>query len=523
MTRNKKPTTETRGRKPIYFTEMGNSGALDLSGMVLNHDDIPVELTGSMGRHTFSKMARNSTVSATLFAITKLLTRASWRTYPAAPGDKEAQEYAEFFESLRGDMEWSWDHFITNLATSIQYGWAAFEIVLKRRVKGFKNGRLTSKYNDGKIGIATLGFRPQNTLEQWEFDKTTGRVTGMVQNTTGAAGGKRVTIPAERLLIFTAGQNGDSPEGRSCLTGAYEDWVYLKIINRSESWGIERELSGLPVMYVPGKLIEDASSENPDPNAVAALHMYQKLVRDVRLNQQSGVILPSDTFRSDDGNISTVPQYQLTLLSNNGQRQLDVNRAAERKQGNIARCILADFLLMGTSGKTGSYALGTTRYDLFATALDGWNESWADVMNRVLIPLIGYYNGFNLEKLPKYKAESVKPVDISTLVDTLMNYTYAGGTILPNSSVDEVVLSKLGIPMNKYKDAESVGDENSPQVYPKTEEDKKREEMAMNPAATTTGAQGGNTKAGTASASAKGKTRSAPKSAQSSQNNNANT
>ena len=131
-------------------------------------------------------------------------------------------------------------------------------------------------------------------------------------------------------------------------------------------------------------------------------------------------------------------------------------------------------------------------------------------------------NGFNLEKLPKYKAESVKPVDISTLVDTLMNYTYAGGTILPNSSVDEVVLSKLGIPMNKYKNAASVGDENSPQVYPKTDEDKKREEMSMNPAAAATGAQGGNTKAGTASASAKGKTRTAPKSAQSSQSNNVN-
>lgn len=517
MTRTKpSEKTETRGRKPVYFQEMGSSGALDLSGAVINHDDIPFELTGASGRRIFSKMARNSTIAATLFTVSKLLARTSWRTYPAMPDDKEAQEYAEFFESLRGDMIHSWDHFITNAATCVQYGWSAFEVVLKRRLHGYKNGRLTSKYNDGKIGIKSISFRPQNTLEGWEVDPETGDLLGMIQNTTGAAGGKRVTIPAERLLIFRAAQNGDSPEGRSCLAGAYEDWVYLKVINRAESWGIERELSGLPVMYLPAKLIEDASGENPDPAAVAALNAYQKLVRDVRLNQQSGVILPSDTFRSDDGTISTVPQYQLTLLSNTGQRQIDVNKAAERKQGNIARCILADFLLLGTSGKTGSYALGTTRYDLFATALDGWNEQWAEVMNNCLIPMVAHYNGMNMEKLPKYHAESVKPVDIQTLVDTLMNYTYAGGTILPNSSVDKVVLSKLGIPMQENTESNYAGDMNSPQVYPKTAEDKKREEMQLNPAAAMTGAQGGDTKAGNASASASGKERKQPKSAQTS-------
>ncbi|MBR5186475.1 MAG: hypothetical protein IKW19_09275, partial [Akkermansia sp.] len=84
------------------------------------------------------------------------------------------------------------------------------------------------------------------------------------------------------------------------------------------------------------------------------------------------------------------------------------------------------------------------------------------------------------------------------------------------SSVDKVVLSKLGIPMIENPDSQYAGDMNSPQVYPKTEEDKKREEMAMNPAAAATGAQGGDTKAGNASASAGGQERKAPKSAQNS-------
>lgn len=510
MTNNSK--FETRGRKPAYFNEMGSSGPLDLAGYAINYDELPSELDGAAGRRVFAKMGRNSTVASTLFTIGKLLSRTSWRTYPSIPDDKEAQDYADFFESIRGDMIYPWDHFMTNLATCIQYGWSAFEIVLKRRVKGFNNGTLVSKYDDGKIGVKALAFRPQQTLESWEVDPRTGELLGMNQNTTNAAGGKCVMIPAERLLIFNSGQNGDSPEGRSCLVGAYEDWVYLKIINRSESWGIERELSGLPVMYIPSKLIEDASGENPDPNAVQALNAYKKLVRDVRLNQQSGVLLPSDTFRSDDGSISTVPQYQLNLLSNNGQRQLDVNKAAERKQGNIARVVLADFLLMGTSGKTGSYALGTTRYDLFASALDGWNEQWAEVLNNKLIPYVANVNGMNLEKLPRYHAESVKPVDVKTLVDTLMNYAYAGGTILPNTSIDEVVLAKLGIPMNKNTEANVLGDMNSPQVLPKSPEDKKREELLLMPQRQS-GGQGGDAKQGNASSSASGSDRKGPKSA----------
>ena len=70
MTRTKpSEKTETRGRKPVYFHEMGSSGALDLSGAVINHDDIPFELTGASGRRIFSKMSRNSTIAATLFAV----------------------------------------------------------------------------------------------------------------------------------------------------------------------------------------------------------------------------------------------------------------------------------------------------------------------------------------------------------------------------------------------------------------------------------------------------------------------
>lgn len=483
--------------KRVWTHSIGNDYAFDQSGFVLNIDDIPGELTGWSGRRIFSKMSRNSTIAATLFVINMLLSRVTWTTVSSDPNDKEAVEIAEFFESLRGDMDHSWDHFMVNVATCIQYGWSAFEIVYKRRLRKVKRGELTSNYDDGKIGIKKLGFRPQLTLERWKVDPNTGDFLGMVQNATGAAGSGytgMVEIPVDRLLIFNSAQNGDSPEGRSCLVGAYEDWMYLKSINRSESYGIERELSGLPVMYVPAKLIEDASGENADPAAVDALRTYERIVRDVRLNQQAGVILPSDTFRSDDGAISTVPQYQLSLLSNQGQRQIDVHKAAERKQGNIARVIIADFLLMGTMSKTGSYSLGQTRYDLFANALDAWNESWADVLNRKIIPRIAYLNGMNMDKLPSYKAESVKPMDITQLVDTLMNYTYAGGTILPNASVDAAILSKLGMPMAKYE-MENLGDQNATVIQPENKNPANNAARGS-VASQITGAQGGNTSAG---------------------------
>lgn len=420
--------------------EIGSTGTFDLDGVV--RDPVIPELGGSRGRQIYSKMRADATVSAIIFAIEMMLRRSKWGCSPIDTKNQKAVEYAEFFESLRDDMSITWEHFISNVLSMLTYGWSFFEIVAKRRL-GY-DAEVSSKHKDGLWGIRKLAFRPQSTLDSWGLDEN-GNVKSMIQQIYyGYQSGKK-EIPITKGLLFRAGFWNDSPEGMSPLRGAYEPWKLLQGINRAEAYGIERELNGLPVVRIPADILRDA--ENGDADAAAVVTYYKQIVRDLRLNRQAGVIIPSDYYQNADGTLTAQKQYELLLLASNGTRSINVQAAAERHQVSIARCVLADFLMLGTTSRSGSQALGESRFQFFANALDGWNDSIAEVLNRFLVPRIARMNGFDMELLPRYQTESVNPIDVEKLVNCIEKYVRAGGTLLPDSGVDEAVRSELGLPI----------------------------------------------------------------------------
>lgn len=424
----------------FYVAEVGSVGTFQFDGLVRDHD-VP-ELSGARGREVYGKMRSDATVSAIIFAIEMMLCRTDWTCLASDPEDKTAIEYAEFFNSLRNDMSHTWKFFISQVMSMLTYGWAFFEIVTKRRLG--PDAPIPSVYDDGKWGIRKLAFRDQNTLYQWNVSKN-GDLQAMVQMVLdGISSGTRI-IPMRKGLLFRAGAWHDSPEGISPLRGAYTPWLLLQGINRAEAYGIERELNGLPVMKIPADILKAA--HDGDTDAAAAVDSYKQIVRDVRLNKQAGVILPSDYYENADGSITNQQQYEFSLLSSNGTRAINVQAAAERHQVSIARCVLADFLMLGTSSRSGSQALGESRFQFFANALDGWNDSIAEILNRFLIPCIARLNGMDFKKLPRYKTNSVNPVDVETMISSVERYIRAGGTLLPDAQVDALVRDRLGLPM----------------------------------------------------------------------------
>lgn len=423
--------------------ELGGTGVFDSTGQVVD-DGVSRELVGIRARRIYTKMQYDSTVTGILFAINMMLRRTKWSCIPWDRNIPEAVELADWYDTLRDDLATTWEHFISNVLSMVPYGWSLFEVVYKRRL-GRKPGNnlCPSKFEDGLWGICKLAFRPQDTLDRWGLDET-GELTGMYQQIyTGPDAGQKF-IPIDKALLFRAQYWKDSPEGLSCLRGAYQPWLYLQGIDRAEAYGIDRELNGLPVMSVPAKLLQDAASGDAD--ARATMQQYTQIVRDVRLNKQAGVLIPSDCYTNPDGTMSNVRQYILELLTGNGHRAIDVESAAQRHSVNIARTVLADFLMLGTGSKTGSQSLGESRTTLFTTALDGWNDSIAEVLNRFIVPQLAVMNGFDTEILPYYQAESVNPVDVQTLIDCLDKYMRAGGAVLPDPNVDAEVRSQLGLP-----------------------------------------------------------------------------
>lgn len=418
--------------KPLEI--LGVEGAKISSGFV--HDEFLTKLQGERGRRVFREMRDNDAVaSAILFAVEMLLRSVEW----TVSSDIDDPEGVDFLYSIKDDMSHTWSDFIGNVLTMLTYGWQYTEVVYKRRVGPMESDpRRRSKYTDGKIGIRKLADRSQETLNRWEIDEKDGSVLGMWQDRPNGGGGT-IFIPINRALLFRPHMHKGSPEGRSVLRGAYRSWFFVKNIQEIEAIAIERELNGLPVVYIPNEILNGTSDE-----AKAAVATYTKMVRDIKFNEQGGVVLPSDPFYDMEGKPINIRQVELTLLNAKGSRAIDTDKVVKRYQGDIARTILADFIMLG-QGDRGSFALSRSKIDLFATALEGWLGAVAETCNRHLIPNLWRLNGLPLENLPYYVPGKVAPEDIKELGDYIESLSRSG-IVVTDTETENHLRDVAGLP-----------------------------------------------------------------------------
>ena len=80
-----------------------------------------------------------------------LIRQCRWSVEPGGVGKKD-KEAAEFIETCMHDMQDTWIDTVSEIISSITYGWSYHEIVYKWRSGNSKDPRLRSKYSDGLIG-----------------------------------------------------------------------------------------------------------------------------------------------------------------------------------------------------------------------------------------------------------------------------------------------------------------------------------------------------------------------------------
>jgi hypothetical protein len=397
--------------KKLSTGEIGVSGFEHAGGYVT--DEFLPELRGIRGRRKYREMADNDpTVGALLSAIEKMIQAVKWEVIPC--GDSpEAQKAAVFVQQvLFEDMETEWDDFITEALSMLKFGWSYFEVVLRRRLR--KKG---SKYNDGYYGVEKLAPRAQETLLQWEIDQR-GVVKGLWQLPPNGTGS--VYIPLDKAIHFVTKSNKGNPEGFSIIRNAYKPYSYLDKIQKIEANGIERDLTGLPVIKIPSEYFN-----TEDSGKQLALTKFTQIARDLRYNEQGGMVVPSDPYQNPDGNYTNVPQVTVELMSSAGQKSIDSDKVITRYQQDIARSVLADFLMLGTNDR-GSFSLSKSKADLFLHSINGISEKIATTLRKQLFTRLFEVNGFDVTLVPYLKAGNVAPIDILELGDYLRNLSSAG-------------------------------------------------------------------------------------------------
>jgi len=241
-------------------------------------------------------------------------------------------------------------------------------------------------------------------------------------------------IPIDKSLLFRTTTNRNNPEGYSLLRNAYRPWFYKRRIEEIEAIGIERDLAGLPMAYVPPEYMSNTATSSQK----AVLEAITDIVQNVKRNEQEGIVFPA--AYDEQGNRI----FDLTLLSASGGRQFDTGSVIQRYDQRIAMSLLSDFLLLG-SDRVGSFALGTAKVDLWTLAVDSIAKSIAEVVNQHAIPRLLRLNSMRTDKLPYLTYGQVSSVELSEVGDYVSKLAQAG-VLMPDRELEGYLRSLADLP-----------------------------------------------------------------------------
>ncbi len=390
------------------FTSIGANGLRHSSGLI-DEEFLP-EIRNDEYYKIYKEMSSNDPViGSMLFAIEMLIKGIEWYVEPFSDKPRHIKQ-AQALESMMHDMEMSWADTISEIMTFLIYGYSVHEIVLKVR-KGNK-GKYKSKYNDGMVGIAKLAPRPQDTIEKWLFDDRD-ELLGIEQRDPNIF--KVYNIPRDKFLLFRVNSKKNNPESTSILRNCYRPWKLKKFIEDFEAIGVARDLSGLPVLYIPAEFM----SVDATPEQKAQVEEFKKIITSTYRNEQAGLVLPA-IFDENGSRL-----FEFNLVNSGGSRQFDISEIVNRYNMQIVQSVLADFIMLGQTS-AGSFALSSNKTKLFTIAIQSWLKSVKHELNSRLVEKVAILNNWDLTELPQISHGELDSQDINSVSDYFSNLAKAG-------------------------------------------------------------------------------------------------
>jgi hypothetical protein len=184
------------------------------------------------------------------------------------------------------------------------------------------------------------------------------------------------------------------------------------------------------VLIAPEKM--DLWNEN-DPKMVSNKKAAEDIVRNIRMDEQMGVLLPFG--------------WELKLLATGGKRAINTTDVINRYDQRIAMTALADFIMLGHTNRMGSFALAKSKTGIFASTLVGYLNVIRDEFNSQELPRLWRMNGFPPEMMPML---DYTPIDSPPLKD-LASYITAlnsAGVDLLIPALQRFLLQQAGIPQD---------------------------------------------------------------------------
>ncbi len=407
--------------------ELGETGTTIFGGFITDEDYVS-ELTGSEAITTFNKMRKSDgVVKSALLACELPIRAARWYVEPASDEniDKEVAEFVS--QSLFEKMTITWDDFLRQALLMLPFGFSVFEKVFR-----------SIDFN-GKEMIGWKKFAPrlQSTIFKWKTDSGKDGVTQLLPT-----GGGYISIPIEKLLVFTHRKEGDNWVGISILRNAYRSWYFKEHIEKINAIAFERQGLGIPSITLPkGYTDKDRTKA-------------ETLLKNIRANEQGYMILPEG--------------WVFEFKDTKGKSVKDPNETIRRYNREILGSVMAQFLDLG-SGNSGSRALSTDQSAIFHNNLTAIARQVADGINKYAVKQLVDLN-YTVSDYPKLKFSKIGIVQYEKIAKALSSLVQQN-VIKPDPLLEDDVRILLGLP---ERSEEEKKEKEKPKKEPKEKDLKEK-------------------------------------------------
>jgi len=370
-------------------------------------------LSSRMAR--FEEMRRSESAFAVIEALISLPVRAA--EWSVEPGDDP--ELAALIEkNITEGMTHSWDEFLRQALLAPLYGFTVHEKVFE-------------VFPGGYLGWRKFAERGRDTIDEWEFDET-GGLAGIKQVGYAPDSGQSfdVTIPIEKLKVWTWRPDKGDPEGLGAYRQAYKPYFYKTAFEEFAAIRIERAAIGIPVAKV---------REDHDPNTI----------------DRTEVIAVMRRFRTAEDCGFVEPEGWDVRIEWPGAADVPFEAHLERQTTAMLMTVLGQFVGYAQGGNTGAWSLSKDASSIFllsAQTIAGWIT---EGFNRHCIDQIILANrpGFTGKKprLAHGKVGVRDFADVASLLQSLKDPNEA----LPED-IENFVRGQLGLPDRSNGKAASI-------------------------------------------------------------------
>lgn len=401
-----KPDQDAPGAPRIAaMSQVGYTGLKVTSKQILEEADRNWRMPQRI--KTADEMCKDASIAGALFVYTAMLSRVPYKIVPPVGATPEEKERAKFVESCLKDMDTPWFEVMSSVLTSLKYGFSILEKQYKRRTKD------KSAYNDGLIGVKGLFPRSQATISGWIYSEDGRTLEGVEQSLSNleypsrlnSVIGSTVEIPADKLMIFSTNKINNNVEGSPILKNAYTAWRMKRMIEDEEVKGVARDLNGLFKITMPAAYMDP----NADSGKKNVFEEFKRVVRNISVGEQSGLILPSDVDPDSKKELFTA-----ALLSSAGAKAFDTTEIISRWDNRIMISLFADVLNVGNDGN-GSGSLVEGKTELIEVGIEYRLKEIASVVQAQLIKQLYQMNGWNTGRICEFQFDTVSKPTLDSI------------------------------------------------------------------------------------------------------------